>query len=305
MDDTLLQLSRLLGCSQFATSLVFSLKTFVSVSNLYFMSISSLNSLYLCNKEKKKCQTVIFKRMIHTNFRTSRASEHSSSQTTGPKKKKKKENRIVFVISVSSGSSDSLYATKLQPAVFFYKYSFACKHRNSWKTPRDIFGCLLISVHFFGRSYHGLLFSCRRGGFQQSQSHKVTLLSYLCCKFFLGLIRKFSSSSIQDWKPSQICEHIYHTASEWKWTESPSHDCFWDFFFFTQTQENNLSLQNDLKKTTHLWIFNFSLKLKKTLGWWKEISLRVVTVETSEFESGWEFILLLLCIYSGFWCFEF
>lgn len=56
--------------------------------------------------------------MIHTNFRTSRASEHSSSQTTGPKKKK--ENRIVFVISVSSGSSDSLYATKLQPAVFFF-----------------------------------------------------------------------------------------------------------------------------------------------------------------------------------------
>lgn len=30
----------------------------------------------------------------------------------------------------------------------FYKYSFARKHRNSWKIPRDIFGCLLISVHF-------------------------------------------------------------------------------------------------------------------------------------------------------------
>ena len=159
----------------------------------------------------------------------------------------------MFVISVSSGSSDSLYATKLQPAVFFYKYSFACKHRNSWKTPRDIFGCLLISVHFFGRSYHGLLFSCRRGGFQQSQSHKVTLLSYLCCKFFLGLIRKFSSSSIQDWKPSQICEHIYHTASEWKWTESPSHDCFWDFFFFLHKP----------KKIT--WVFKMTKKNNSSL----------------------------------------
>lgn len=32
--------------------------------------------------------------------------------------KKKKKTRIAFVISVGSGSSDSLYTTKLQPAVF-------------------------------------------------------------------------------------------------------------------------------------------------------------------------------------------
>lgn len=191
--------------------------------------------------------------MIHTNFRTSRASEHSSSQTTGPKKKKKGEQNCVCYLCEFRLVWQPVRHKTSACSFFFYKYSFACKHRNSWKTPRDIFGCLLISVHFFGRSYHGLLFSCRRGGFQQSQSHKVTLLSYLCCKFFLGLIRKFSSSSIQDWKPSQICEHIYHTASEWKWTESPSHDCFWDFFFFLHKP----------KKIT--WVFKMTKKNNSSL----------------------------------------
>lgn len=116
-----------------------------------------------------------------------------------PKKKKKDQNCVCYLCGfrlVWQPVHDKTSASS------FYKYSFARKHRNSWKIPRDIFGCLLISVHFSGRSYHGLLFSCRRGGFQQSQSHKVTLLSYLCCKFSLGLRRKFSSSSIQDGKPS-------------------------------------------------------------------------------------------------------
>lgn len=165
-----------------------------SLELVFLLSELSLSVI----KKKKKCQTVIFKRMIHTNFRASRASEHLSSQTTGPKKKKKRPElrylcgfRLVWQPVHDKTSASS-----------FYKYSFARKHRNSWKIPRDIFGCLLISVHFSGRLYHGLLFSCRRGGFQQSQSHKVTLLSYLCCKFSLGLRRKFSSSSIQDGKPS-------------------------------------------------------------------------------------------------------
>lgn len=82
-----------------------------SLELVFLLSELSLSVI----KKKKKCQTVIFKRMIHTNFRASRASEHLSSQTTGPKKKKKDQN---CVISVGSGSSDSLYTTKLQPAVF-------------------------------------------------------------------------------------------------------------------------------------------------------------------------------------------
>lgn len=183
------------GCTEFATSSV------QIVWKLLFQSrtcISPLWTLSLCNKEKKKCQTVIFKRMIHTNFRASRASEHLSSQTTGPKKKKKDQN---CVISVGSGSSDSLYTTKLQPAVFIN----ILLHANTEtveKYPEIFLVAFWLAFTFSGRSYHGLLFSCRRGGFQQSQSHKVTLLSYLCCKFFLGLRRKFSSSSIQDGKPS-------------------------------------------------------------------------------------------------------
>lgn len=130
------------GCTEFATSSV------QIVWKLLFQSrtcISPLWTLSLCNKEKKKCQTVIFKRMIHTNFRASRASEHLSSQTTGPKKKKKDQNCVCCLCGfrlVWQPVHDKTSASS------FYKYSFAHKHRNSWKIPRDIFGCLLISVHF-------------------------------------------------------------------------------------------------------------------------------------------------------------
>lgn len=184
------------GCTEFATSSV------QIVWKLLFQSrtcISPLWTLSLCNKEKKKSAKQSSSKEWFTPI-----SEPPEPQSTCPakqlvQKKKKDQNCVCYLCGfrlVWQPVHDKTSASS------FYKYSFARKHRNSWKIPRDIFGCLLISVHFSGRSYHGLLFSCRRGGFQQSQSHKVTLLSYLCCKFSLGLRRKFSSSSIQDGKPS-------------------------------------------------------------------------------------------------------
>lgn len=184
------------GCTEFATSSV------QIVWKLLFQSrtcISPLWTLSLCNKEKTSAKQSSSKEWFTP------ISEPPEPQSTCPAKqlvqKKKKKTRIAFVISVGSGSSDSLYTTKLQPAVFIN----ILLHANTEtveKYPEIFLVAFWLAFTFSGRSYHGLLFSCRRGGFQQSQSHKVTLLSYLCCKFSLGLRRKFSSSSIQDGKPS-------------------------------------------------------------------------------------------------------
>lgn len=184
------------GCTEFATSSV------QIVWKLLFQSrtcISPLWTLSLCNKEKKVPNSHLQKNDSH-QFQ-SLQSLRALVQPNNWSQKKKKKTRIAFVISVGSGSSDSLYTTKLQPAVFINILSHA-NTETVEKYPEIFLVAFWLAFTFSGRSYHGLLFSCRRGGFQQSQSHKVTLLSYLCCKFSLGLRRKFSSSSIQDGKPS-------------------------------------------------------------------------------------------------------
>lgn len=103
-----------------------------SLELVFLLSELSLSVI----KKKKKCQTVIFKRMIHTNFRASRASEHLSSQTTGPKKKKKDQNCVCYLCGfrlVWQPVHDKTSASS------FYKYSFARKHRNSGKKYPEIF----------------------------------------------------------------------------------------------------------------------------------------------------------------------
>lgn len=101
------------GCTEFATSSV------QIVWKLLFQSrtcISPLWTLSLCNKEKTSAKQSSSKEWFTP------ISEPPEPQSTCPAKqlvqKKKKKTRIAFVISVGSGSSDSLYTTKLQPAVF-------------------------------------------------------------------------------------------------------------------------------------------------------------------------------------------
>lgn len=102
------------GCTEFATSSV------QIVWKLLFQSrtcISPLWTLSLCNKEKKKVPNSHLQKNDSHQFQ-SLQSLRALVQPNNWSQKKKKKTRIAFVISVGSGSSDSLYTTKLQPAVF-------------------------------------------------------------------------------------------------------------------------------------------------------------------------------------------
>lgn len=129
------------GCTEFATSSV------QIVWKLLFQSrtcISPLWTLSLCNKEKKKVPNSHLQKNDSHQFQ-SLQSLRALVQPNNWSKKKKKRPELRYLCGfrlVWQPVHDKTSASS------FYKYSFARKHRNSWKIPRDIFGCLLISVHF-------------------------------------------------------------------------------------------------------------------------------------------------------------
>lgn len=116
----------------------FCLLRWFPVQDLYFSSSSSLNSLIKETLPKSPLQNSDSHRL--QNLQSLGALVQLNNES------KKRKNRIVFVISVTSGLSDSLCTAQLQCAVSWF--SSASQHSNRWN-PKISLVAIWSEIHFF------------------------------------------------------------------------------------------------------------------------------------------------------------